>query len=180
MKFVGLPLADAYLVQLEPRSDQRGSFARTFCAREFASMGLETQYVQTNISTNVESGTIRGLHLQDRPCSEVKLVRCTRGALFDVIVDLRENSPTFRQWYGAELSEDNALMMYVPKGFAHGYQALSDGASAHYMVSAWYEPHSEVGYRYDDPAFGIRWPMPVTRISEKDATWPLLMPSNCL
>jgi dTDP-4-dehydrorhamnose 3,5-epimerase len=174
MIFNRLPLVGAYLIELEPRRDVRGMFARAFCAREFEHHGLETRYVQANLSTNVATGTVRGMHFQLARHAEVKLVRCIRGSLFDVIVDLREGSPTFRQWYGSELTEENGLMMYVPNGFAHGYQALTDGATAHYLVSTYYEPGAEGGCRCDDPAINVRWPMPVTSISDKDAAWPLL------
>jgi dTDP-4-dehydrorhamnose 3,5-epimerase len=174
MIFSQLPLAGAYLIELEPRRDARGMFARAFCAREFEAHRLETKYIQANLSTNVTAGTVRGMHFQRAPYAEVKLIRCIRGSLYDVIVDLRDDSPTYRQWYGAELSEENGLMMYVPKGFAHGYQALTGGATAHYMVSEYYEPGAEGGYRHDDPAINVRWPVPVSAISDKDAAWPLL------
>lgn len=174
MNFTELPLAGAFLVGVEPRLDDRGSFVRTFCSREFAAMELETHYVQANLSTNLKLGTIRGMHYQREPDAEVKLVRCERGSIFDVIVDFRSGSPTFGHWYGTELSAKNGPMIYVPKNFAHGYQALSDGAAAHYLVSAFYEPKSECGCRYDDPALKISWPLRVTQISDKDASWPLL------
>ena len=131
-------------------------FARAFCAQEFAAHGLETSFVQSNISTNARAGTVRGMHFQREPHAEVKLVRCIKGAIYDVIVDMREGSQTYLRWFGAELSDDNGLMMYVPKGFAHGYQALSDGATAFYMVSAFYAPQSEGGLRFDDPKLGDR------------------------
>ena len=174
MRFEPTPLAGAYLIHLDPRADERGLFARAFCANEFAAHRLETTYVQTNISKNTRAGTVRGLHFQRAPDSEVKLVRCVKGALFDVIVDLRENSPTYLRWFGAELSEDNGAAVYAPKGFAHGYQALSDGATAFYLVSAFYAPHAESGLRFDDPKLAIAWPRQVSDISDKDAKWPLL------
>ena len=133
------------MIALEPRVDERGLFARAFCAQEFAAAGLATEFVQANISTNARAGTVRGLHFQRAPHAEVKLVRCVKGALYDVIVDMREGSQTYLRWFGAELSDDNGLMMYVPKGFAHGYQALTDGATAFYMVSAFYAPQAEGG-----------------------------------
>jgi len=169
------PLPGSYLVCLEPRTDERGMFARAFCAREFAENGLEFNFVQANISVNNHIGTVRGMHFQYPPHDEVKLVRCIKGSIYDIIVDLRQESPAYLQWFGAELSDGNGHMMYVPKGFAHGYQALCDGATAHYMVSAYYEPASEGGCRYDDPTFGISWPMPITNISDKDSAWPLIM-----
>lgn len=174
MIFTPLPLDGAYLIELERRADARGMFARAFCRDEFAEHGLITEIAQCNLSTNVRAGTLRGLHFQRAPHAEVKLVRCVRGALYDVIVDVRDGSPTYGRWYGAELTEDGGEMMYVPEGFAHGYQALTDGAAAFYMVSAPYAPEAEGGLRYDDPALGIQWPQPVTDLSEKDAGWPLL------
>jgi len=174
VRFAPTALAGAYLIHLEPRVDERGLFARAFCAREFADHGLEPNYVQANISTNTRVGTVRGLHFQRAPHAEVKLVRCVKGAVYDVIVDLRENSKTYRRWFGAELSDANGLTMYVPQGFAHGYQALSDGATVFYMVSAFYAPQAEGGLRFDDPKLAIEWPLAVAEVSEKDAKWPLL------
>lgn len=174
MRFTPTPLAGAHLVHLEPRGDERGMFARAFCAREFSGEGLETSFVQANISTNTRAGTVRGMHFQRAPHAEVKLVRCIKGAIYDVIVDMREGSQTYLQWFGAELSEDDGLMMYVPKGFAHGYQALTDGATTFYMVSSFYEPASEGGLRFDDPRLSIAWPRTVSDRSDKDARWPLL------
>ena len=174
MKFTPTSLAGAYLIGLEPRADPRGMFARVFCAQEFSAHGLETIFVQANISTNKLSGTVRGMHFQREPHAEVKIVRCTRGSIYDVIVDMREASATRFRWFGAELSEENGLMMYVPKGFAHGYQALTDDAAAFYMVSAFYAPESEGGLRFDDPKLSIEWPRAVAEISNKDTAWPLL------
>jgi dTDP-4-dehydrorhamnose 3,5-epimerase len=174
VRFEPTGLAGAYLVHLEPRVDERGLFARTFCAKEFGAQGLETAFVQTNISTNARAGTVRGLHFQRAPDAEVKLVRCVKGALYDVIVDMRENSPTYRRWFGAELSDDNGIAMYAPKGFAHGYQALSDGATVFYLVSAFYAPQAEGGLRFDDPKLAITWPCAVSDMSGKDVQWPLL------
>jgi dTDP-4-dehydrorhamnose 3,5-epimerase len=172
--FQSLPLHGAHLIALEPRRDARGMFARAFCAQEFDDHGLQSHFVQGNLSTNVRRGTVRGMHYQRSPDAEVKVVRCVRGALFDVIVDLREDSPTYRRWYGAELSEENGLMMYVPQGFAHGLQALTDGATAFYLVSAPYAPAAEGGCRYNDPSIGIHWPLAAVEVSEKDAAWPML------
>jgi dTDP-4-dehydrorhamnose 3,5-epimerase len=174
MRFEQTSLAGSYLVHLDLRVDARGTFARAFCAQEFAAHGLETSFVQANISSNARAGTVRGMHFQRAPHAEVKLVRCTRGAIYDVIVDMREGSKTYLGWFGAELSEENGLMMYVPKGFAHGYQALSDGATAFYMVSSFYAPDSEGGLRFDDPRLSIKWPRAISEISDKDAKWPLL------
>jgi dTDP-4-dehydrorhamnose 3,5-epimerase len=178
MFFHPLPLRDAFLISLDQRKDERGMFARVFCRQEFSELGLEYRYVQANLSTNDNAGTIRGLHYQKSPHMEVKLVRCIRGAIFDVIVDLREESASFFHWYGVELSEENGLMLYVPRGFAHGYQTLRNNASVHYMVSAYYAPGFEGGCRYDDPALGIKWPFAVSSISDKDAAWPLLTKTN--
>jgi dTDP-4-dehydrorhamnose 3,5-epimerase len=174
MRFAPIPLAGGYLIHPELRVDDRGQFARAFCAREFAAEGLETVYVQANVNSNVQAGTVRGMHYQRAPHAEVKLVRCIKGAIYDVVVDLREDSQTYLGWYGAELSEGNGLAMYVPKGFAHGYQALADGATAFYMVSSYYAPEFERGLRFDDPKLAIPWPRAVSNISDKDAAWPLL------
>jgi dTDP-4-dehydrorhamnose 3,5-epimerase len=174
VRFKPTGLAGAYLIHLEPRVDERGLFARAFCAQEFGAQGLETSYVQSNISSNARAGTVRGLHFQRAPQAEVKLVRCVKGAIYDVIVDMRAGSPTYLRWFGAELSDANGLMMYVPKGFAHGYQALSDGASVFYMVSAFYAPQAEGGLRFDDPKLAITWPRAISDVSDKDARWPLL------
>ena len=174
MKFQPLPLDGAMLVSLEKRGDERGMFARAFCKNEFSSHGMNLDIVQCNISTNKKAGTVRGMHFQRAPHAEVKLVRCTHGAIYDVIVDNREQSPTYGQWYGVELSEENGLMIVVPEGFAHGYQALTDGATAFYMVTAAYNPSAEGGLRQDDPVLGIKWPLAVTEMSEKDRQWPLL------
>lgn len=176
MKFEPTSLAGVYLVHLEPRADERGTFARAFCARELAAEGLETSFVQANVSTNRRSGTVRGMHFQRGPDAEVKLVRSVKGAIYDVVVDMREDSATYLRWFGAELSEDNGLAMYVPKGFAHGYQALTDAAAVFYFVSAFHAPQSEGGLRFDDPKLAIRWPRTVSEVSAKDKTWPLLAP----
>jgi len=174
VRFTPTPLAGAYLVKLEPRLDARGMFARAFCAQEFAAYGLESAFVQANISTNSRAGTVRGLHFQRAPHAETKLVRCTKGVIFDVIVDMRAGSETFCRAFGAELSEQNDMMMYVPKGFAHGYQSLTDQTSIFYLVSAPYAPEAEGGLRFDDPRLAIAWPRVVSEISDKDARWPLL------
>lgn len=174
MKFSPTPLQGAFLVSLEKRSDERGMFARAFCKNEFAAHGIDIDIVQSNISLNERAGIVRGMHFQKAPHAEIKLVRCTRGAIFDVIVDIRKDSATYGQWFGAELSEENGLLMVVPKGFAHGYQALTDGATAFYMVSTAYAPSAEGGLRHDDPDIGIKWPLEVTDVSEKDRCWPLI------
>lgn len=172
MRFHPTDLADAVLIELEKRSDDRGFFARTFCEAEFAQAGLKTRFVQANASGNPRAGTLRGLHYQVEPHAEVKVIRCTRGAIFDVIVDLRRDSPSYRRWQGFELTAAEGTMLYIPEGFAHGYQTLADDTEVAYQVSAPYAPGAEAGIRHDDPAFGISWPLPVTAISEKDASWP--------
>ena len=174
MIFHATTLQDALTIHMEKHSDERGHFARTMCQREFAARGLANNFVQGNTSGNIEKGTLRGLHFQQPPHAEVKLIRCTRGAIFDVIVDFRPGSETFLRWEGFELSEHNDTMLYVPEGFAHGYQTLEPGSEVSYLVTAFYTPGAESGLRYNDPALGIRWPLPVSRISPKDASWPLL------
>lgn len=174
MIFNPTPLKGAYTIAWEPRSDDRGLFARAFCAEEFLNQGLVSSYVQANLSDNQLAGTIRGMHFQKAPHAEVKLVRCVRGALYDVIVDIRPESPSYLKCYGTTLSAANGLMMYVPKGFAHGYQSLEDGSTAFYLVSSPYVPGAEGGLRYDDPQLAIGWPTQITSISAKDSTWPLL------
>jgi dTDP-4-dehydrorhamnose 3,5-epimerase len=172
MIFRETPLAGAYVVDIEPRADDRGFFARAWCARELEQQGLSAYVAQVNLSQNQRKGTLRGMHYQVAPHEEVKLVRCIRGALYDVIIDLRSGSPTRGHWFGVELTAANRLMLYVPAGFAHGFQALADDTEALYQVSEFYTPGAERGVRHDDPAFAIRWPLPVTAISDKDASWP--------
>jgi dTDP-4-dehydrorhamnose 3,5-epimerase len=174
MRFLSTTLADARLIELTPNADERGSFARVYCAREFAAAGLPTEFVQHSVSRNARKGTLRGLHFQAAPHAEDKIVRVGRGAIFDVIVDLRPGSPSYRAWEGFELSASNDRQLYVPKGFAHGFQTLEDDSEIHYLISPFYEPGAGSGVRYDDPAFGIAWPLPVSSISEKDKGWPLL------
>lgn len=172
MKFQPTRLRDACLVKLEAARDQRGYFARTFCVEEFAAHGLEVHYPQHSISFSARKGTLRGMHFQRDPHSEVKLVRCTRGVILDVIIDIRPNSPTYRHWQGFELSSGNGDQIYIPKGFAHGFQTLSDDVEVSYLISTPYAPASASGIRHDDPAFGIRWPLSVSEISERDLQWP--------
>lgn len=172
MIFQKTDLEDAYLIQQESKSDERGFFARAFCAREFAQHGLANGIAQINNSLATKKGTLRGFHYQLPPKSETKIVRCIRGALFDVIIDLRPGSPTFERHYGAELSADNRTMMYVPKGFAHAFITLTDDCEAFYLVDEFYSPDSERGIRWDDPKFAIEWPIRPTVISEKDSNHP--------
>lgn len=174
MRFDDVGINGAALIHTEPFTDDRGSFARIFCAEEFRTAGLEPGVAQTNLSTNHRQGTLRGLHLQRGEAAEAKLVRCIRGALFDVIVDMRTDSPTYLRQVGVELSADNRLALFVPKGCAHGFQTLVDDTDAMYQVSDPYHPGTEDGYRYDDPILAIDWPLPVSVISDKDAGWPLL------
>jgi dTDP-4-dehydrorhamnose 3,5-epimerase len=177
MKFHTTPLDGARVIELEQRGDQRGFFARYFCEREFAADGLETRFVQINNSLTAKKGTLRGLHYQLPPAAEVKVVRCVRGAFWDVIVDLRPDSPSFKKWFGAELSAENRQMMYVPRGFAHAFLTLTDDAEAIYLVSAFYGPEQERGVRWNDPAIGIEWPIEPVEVSPKDAEWPDLDPA---
>lgn len=174
MIFTPTPLAGAYVIDLERRSDDRGYFARTFCAREFAAHGLDPRVVQANLSGNHRAGTVRGMHLQLPPTGEPKLVRCIHGAIWDVIVDLRPESPTYLRHFGVELTAGSHRALYVPQRFAHGYQALTDGAEVLYLVGEYYTPATERGLRWDDPALGLEWPLPVSELSPKDAAWPLL------
>jgi dTDP-4-dehydrorhamnose 3,5-epimerase len=172
MKFHPTPLKGAFTIELEKRGDDRGFFARFFCEREFAEAGLESHFVQINNSLSAQKGTIRGLHYQLAPMAEVKLVRCLRGAFFDAIIDLRPDSPSYLKWFGSELTEKNRLMMYVPRGFAHALLSLSDDTEALYLVSSTYSPQHERGIRYNDPTFGIKWPIEPTEVSAKDQKWP--------
>lgn len=174
MKFTGLEIPGSFLIDLEPFVDDRGFFARAWCADEFAAAGIDAAFVQANIGRNKHRGTLRGLHYQEAPHAEAKLVRCTRGAVYDVLVDLRPESPTYRAWFGSELSAENHRMLFVPEGCAHGYQSLTDDAEVYYQVSSRYAPGAERGIRYDDPAIGVRWPLPISNISPKDRAWPLL------
>jgi len=168
MKFIETPLKGAYTIELEKRGDDRGFFARAFCVNEFENAGLDKSVVQINNSLSSIKGTLRGMHFQLAPKSETKIVRCIRGSLFDVIVDLRRNSPTFLKWFGAELSAENRVAMYVPKGFAHGFLTLEKDTEAFYLVTEFYAPELERGIRYNDPAIGIQWPFEPSLISDKD------------
>lgn len=170
MIFTPTPLKGAFLIDLDKKGDDRGFFARAFCEREFSDQGLVTKFCQVNNSLSATKGTLRGLHYQLRPKAETKLVRCVRGALYDVILDLREDSATFGQSYGAELTADNRRMMYVPKGFAHGFITLSDDTEALYFVDEFYSPQHERGVRYNDPRFNVKWPAPAAVVSDKDRT----------
>jgi len=172
MIFHPAPLKGAFTIELEKRGDDRGFFARVFCEKEFAQAGLATRFAQMNNSLSSQKGTLRGLHYQLPPSGEVKVVRCIRGALYDVILDLRPDSPTFGKWFGAELNAENRLMMYVPRGFAHSILTLQDNTEALYLASDPYDPERERGIRYNDPKFSIDWPIKPVEISSKDAAWP--------
>jgi dTDP-4-dehydrorhamnose 3,5-epimerase len=167
-------LKDAWLIELEARGDERGVFARTFCRNEFQDRGLAADYVQQNMSTSAAKGTLRGMHYQRAPYTEAKLVRCVRGAIMDVIVDLRRDSPTYLRHQQFELTAENKHQLYVPPGFGHSFQTLVDDIEVTYLVSAPYMPDYEGGVRWNDPRLGIEWPLPVSTISDKDANWPLL------
>ncbi|HEY5892211.1 MAG TPA: dTDP-4-dehydrorhamnose 3,5-epimerase [Chthoniobacterales bacterium] len=174
MKFHETALPGAFIVDLDRRSDTRGFFGRAFCVQEFEKHGLNPCMVQANLSFNHARGTLRGMHYQTLPAGEAKLIRCIRGAVWDVIVDMRPESTTYLQHIGVELTADNHRAIYVPEMFAHGNQALTDGAELFYLVSEYYTPEMERGVRHDDPALNIEWPLPVSVISEKDKSWPSL------
>jgi dTDP-4-dehydrorhamnose 3,5-epimerase len=178
MIFTETKLKGAFIVDLEPRGDDRGFFARSFCQREFEAHGLKTLVAQGNISFNYRKGTVRGLHFQFPPAAETKFVRCSRGAIVDVIVDLRPESPTYLQHVAVELTADNRRGLYVPERFAHGYQVLEDNTETTYQVGEFYTPAAESGLRFSDPALAIAWPLPATDMSEKDSRWPLLSESQ--
>jgi dTDP-4-dehydrorhamnose 3,5-epimerase len=173
MLFSETGIIGAKVIDPIPHHDERGWFQRAWCARDFAEHGVYFLPVQANLGFSRTRGTIRGMHFQEAPAIEAKLVRCTRGAIFDVLVDLRPESPSHGQWYGVELSAANARMLYVPENCAHGYQTLEEATEMYYMTSAFYTPSAARGVRYDDPAFGIQWPLVVTAVSEQDRNWPL-------
>ena len=172
MIFTETPITGAYLIDLEKRGDDRGFFARVFCRNEFDERDLDTEFVQINNSLSAERGTLRGLHYQVAPAEEVKVVRCVAGALWDVILDIRPGSPTFGRWFGAELTAANRRMMYAPRGMAHGFVTLADDTEAFYLVSTFYAPERERGIRWNDPHFGIEWPVTPMVMSDKDRDRP--------
>ena len=172
MKFMETELAGAFIIELEQKTDPRGFFARAWCKDEFSAAGLVNDIVQCNIGFSERAGTLRGIHYQQAPHGEAKVVRCTRGSVFDVIIDVRPDSLTFGKWSGHELDADDRLMLFIPEGFGHGYQTLEDDTEIFYQSSEFYHPESAVGIRYNDPAFAIHWPLEVTSISEADRTWP--------
>lgn len=174
MIFRPTPLPGAYVIELEPHTDDRGFFARSFCVDEFERQGLNPRVAQQNIAFNRSAGTVRGMHFRVPAGHESKVVRCTRGAIYDVIVDLRRSPDGGIRRFGIELSDDNRLALYVPEGFAHGYQSLTDASEVAYLMGDVYEPGGERGIRFDDPELGIEWPMEVTMVSDKDRRWPAL------
>jgi dTDP-4-dehydrorhamnose 3,5-epimerase len=178
VRFVPTALSGAYVIEQERHVDERGFFARTWCADEFRERGLEPRLAQCSVSFNQRRGTLRGLHYQAPPFAEVKVVRCTRGALYDVALDLRPDSPSFRTWLGVDLTEDNGRALYVPRGFAHGFYALADATEVSYQISAPYAPAAARGVRWNDPFHGVTWPGPVEVISPRDGDYPDLDPSR--
>lgn len=174
MIFTATKLKGAFVVDIERREDSRGFFARVFCQHEFAAHGLKPVIAQANIAFNQQKGTLRGMHFQFPPSAETKFVRATRGAVVDIIVDLRPESPTYLQHVAVELSEENSRAIYVPEGFAHGYQVLRDETETSYQVGEFYTPGAEGGLLHDDPRLGLKWPLPVTAISDKDRAWKSL------
>jgi dTDP-4-dehydrorhamnose 3,5-epimerase len=174
MKFVGTPLLGAYIVELEPFVDERGLFSRTFCQKEFAEIGFKKQIVQINHSVTRQKGAIRGLHYQLSLACETKIIRCIQGEIFDVMVDIREGSPTFLHWFGTKLSKKEFQLIFIPEGFAHGFQSLTDNVELLYFSSAFYSPEHERGLLFNDPALSIQWPLAVKTISQKDQNHPLL------
>jgi len=176
MRFTPSALPDAVIVDVEEHVDTRGLFARTFCEEEFAVAGLPTRFVQSSVSFNTRRGTLRGLHFQAPPKPEGKVVRCTRGAIHDVVVDLRPSSPTFLRWIGVELSADNRRALYIPPGFAHGFQTLIDDSEVLYLMTEFYAPEMARGVRWNDPMFSVEWPIADPILSERDATYPDFRP----
>jgi dTDP-4-dehydrorhamnose 3,5-epimerase len=174
LKFIETPLAGLYVVEIEPRNDDRGFFARSFCVEEFHAHGLERSVAQCNVSFNEKAGTLRGIHFQAEPHGEAKLVRCAHGAIFDVAVDIRPGSNTYLKWYAAELTSENRRMMFIPQGFAHGFQTLMDESEVFYLMFEMYHPESARGLRWDDPKLGIAWPLAKKIISDNDRKYPLI------
>lgn len=173
MHFSETDVFGAKVIDASPHKDNRGRFMRAWCSREFTEHGLDFLPVQANMGFSFQTGTIRGMHFQEAPALEAKLVRCTRGCMFDVVLDLRPQSRSYGKWYGIELSAENGRMLYVPEGCAHGYQTLVDETEMYYMASQFYTPTAARGVRYDDPAFNIQWPLAATVVSEQDRNWPL-------
>lgn len=176
VKFIETSIPGAYLIEIEPLADERGFFARSWCSDEFARRGLNAKLAQCNISYNKKRGTLRGMHYQTRPFQEAKLVRCTMGKIYDVMLDLRGDSATFKRWEAFELSAANRHMLYIPEGVAHGFQSLEDDSEVFYQMSESYHPECAAGVRWDDPAFAIEWPLPDAKVSERDCSFSLAEP----
>jgi dTDP-4-dehydrorhamnose 3,5-epimerase len=174
MNFMETGIAGATLITPSPHQDERGRFMRAWCSREFSEHSIGFSPVQSNLGFSKKKGTVRGMHFQVAPALEAKLVRCTRGSIFDVVLDLRPDSPSHGKWYGAELTSENGNMLYVPENCAHGYQTLEDDSEILYMASEFYTPSAARGVRFDDPAFAIRWPLTPTMVSDQDRNWPLV------
>jgi dTDP-4-dehydrorhamnose 3,5-epimerase len=174
LNFIESGIDGAKVITPNPHGDSRGRFMRAWCVREFAENGLDFLPVQANMGFSLQKGTLRGMHFQESPASEAKLVRCTRGAIFDVVLDLRPDSTTYRKWYGTELTAENGRMLYIPEHCAHGYQTLEESTEMHYMTSAFYTPSAARGVRFSDPSFKIEWPLVATIVSEQDLSWPLV------
>ena len=172
MIFTETDLKEAFIIEIKKIEDERGFFGRSWCAEEFREMGLKNEIKQANTSLSIKKGTLRGMHYQIDPYQETKLIRCTRGAVYDVIIDLRKHSPTYRKWTGVELTQDNYRMLYVPEDFAHGFITLTDNVEVYYNVTAFYNPGTEKGIRWNDPLFNIKWPTEPVVISEKDRRHP--------
>lgn len=172
VKFTETSLCGAYILDIEPIEDERGFFARSWCIDEFKQHGLNSQLAQCNISFNHKKGTLRGMHYQIKPHEETKIVRCTHGALYDVIIDIRSQSPTYKKWFGIELTQENHRAIYIPEGFAHGFQTLEDNTEVLYMMSALYHAESARGISWDDPNIAIQWPLVITAISKRDLSYP--------
>jgi dTDP-4-dehydrorhamnose 3,5-epimerase len=178
MKFIETNVIGATVIEPNPHEDERGRFMRAWCMREFAENGIDFVPVQANLGFSLQKGTLRGMHFQEAPALEAKLVRCTRGAMFDVVLDLRPTSPTYGRWHGVELSATDGRMLYLPEMCAHGYQTLEDSTEMFYMASAFYAPISARGVHFADPAFSIQWPLPPSCVSEQDRGWPEFRPSR--
>lgn len=174
MRFTKTALVGAWVIDPNLHEDERGRFMRAWCTREFAEHGIDFLPVQANMGLSIKKGTVRGMHFQIAPALEAKLVRCTRGSVYDVVLDVRPESPTYGEWYGIELSAENGRMLYVPEQCAHGYQTLEEYTEIYYMTSGYYTPNLARGIRFDDPAFRIRWPIAPTVVSEQDRNWPLV------
>jgi len=172
VKFLETSLKGAYIIEIEPTEDNRGLFARSWCKREFEAHSLNPEILQCNISFNIKKGILRGIHYQTKPFEEAKLVRCTRGAIFDIIIDLRADSPTFKGWFSVELTDKNRKMLYIPERFAHGFQTLKDNTEVFYQMSEYYSPEHSRGIRWNDPSFSIQWPEDKRIVSKRDQQYP--------